>query len=405
MYEQVAAKAGTAPFIDPRDLEAQPHAVLAALRRAHPVVRLGERQYMALRGADVIAMLTDPRTIQIEGADYVALNGIPEGATARFLRDFFLFDNGEAHKTKRRLFAGAFAPRALEAVQPRIRAVADAIVAELPRDETIDFVACMAARLPGEMIAAILGLPRFEVPYFTRHVQTIARAVSPVYPQADHTEIESAAIRLFAYVENHLLMRLGMPHGDLLSTLVADWQTHPTISFTSLVHQVLGLIVGGIDTTRVGFAALVALLAEHPAAWAAVKADPRLIPGAVAEALRYEPSVGSIARVTTAPVAIGDVTLPAGVVLRVSLLSALRDPDLYADPDRFDIRRSDHPRLHPVFGTGPHRCIGEMLARLEMQEGLAALISAVDAIEMDEPPLLSGFGGIRRITPMPLRVR
>jgi hypothetical protein len=236
-------------------------------------------------------------------------------------------------------------------------------------------------------------------------VQTIARAVSPVYPQADHTEIESAAIRLFAYVENHLLMRLGMPHGDLLSTLAADWQTHPAISFTSLVHQVLGLIVGGIDTTRAAFAMLVALLAEHPKAWAAVKADHTLIPGAVAEALRYEPPVGSIARVTAAPITIGNVTLPAGVVLRVSLLSALRDPDLYAEPDRFDIDRGDHPRLHPVFGTGAHRCIGEMLARLEMQEGLAALVSAVDAIEMDEPPQLSGFGGIRRITPMPLRVR
>ncbi|MEQ9607786.1 MAG: cytochrome P450, partial [Kiloniellaceae bacterium] len=134
-------------------------------------------------------------------------------------------------------------------------------------------------------------------------------------------------------------------------------------------------------------------------------AEPGLIPGAAADARRYEPAVGSLARVTTAPVAIGDVTLPAGVVLRVSLLSALRDPDLYADPDRFDIRRSDHPRLHPVFGTGPHRCIGEMLARLEMQEGLAALVSAVDAIEMDEPPRLSGFGGIRRITPMSLRGR
>jgi cytochrome P450 len=146
-------------------------------------------------------------------------------------------------------------------------------------------------------------------------------------------------------------------------------------------------------------------LLEHPLEWVAVKADQSLIPGAVAEGMRYDPSVGSIARFTSEPLEIGYVWLSAGVMLSVSTMSAMRDPALYADPGRFDIRRADHPRLHPVFGLGPHRCIGEMLARLEMEEGLAALISATPDIEMEAPPRLLGFGGIRQITPMPVRIR
>jgi len=169
------------------------------------------------------------------------------------------------------------------------------------------------------------------------------------------------------------------------------------------VHQVLGIIIGGTDTTRAAFAMLVALLLDHPEQWAAIRDDPSLIHGAVSEAMRFDPSVGSIPRFTTADLEIGDITLPAGVAVLASTMSAMRDPTLYLDPDRFDIRR-DHPRLHPVFGNGPHRCIGQMLARLEMQEGLAALISAAPGIELETAPRMTGFGGIRQITPMLVQI-
>jgi cytochrome P450 family 103 len=404
MNEHFVAATESPPVIAPETLMDDPHARFAALRTRHPLIQLGEGHYMVLRAADVLAMLTDRRTIQIEGADYARLNKVPDGFAADFIRDFFLFGNGDDHRTKRRLFARSFAHGAIRAAQPRIRAVADKVVAELPRGESFDFVERMAARVPAEMIAAMLGLPQSEASHFARHVYDLARAFTPVYPHAQHDDIENAAAHLFAYVEEHMRARLDAPQDDLLSTLVADWQADPAISFKCLVNQVIGIIIGGSDTTRAAFAMLVALLVQHPEAWAAIQADPALIPGAVAEGLRYEPSVGSVARFTTAAIDIGNVSLPAGVVLRVSTLSAMRDPDLYAEPERFDIRRQDHPRLHLVFGTGPHRCIGEMLARLEMQEGLAALVSAVSAIEMEEAPRMLGFASIRQITPMSVRI-
>ncbi|MBP1851341.1 cytochrome P450 [Rhizobium halophytocola] len=397
--------AAVLPRVDPASLVDDPHAKLAALRVAHPLVQLGDRQYMALRARDVIEMLTDTRTAQIEGADYVRLNRIPEGATARLLRDLFLFSNGDEHRSKRGLFARAFAYGAMKASQDKIRGVADRIVADLPRGESFDFIDRMAARVPAEMTAAILGLPSTGIRYVAERVYVLSQAISPVYPHAAHAQIDSAAADLFAYVEQQALRRLHGPEGDLLSTLVADWSANTVISFESLVHQIVGIIIGGLDTTRAAFAMLVSLLAQHPQQWAAVKADPGLIPGAVSEGLRYDPSVGSIARFVTEPLEIGGVTLPAGVMLRVSTMSAMRDPDLYENPECFDIRRADHPRLHTVFGLGPHRCIGEMLARLELQESLAALAAAVTTIEVETAPRLTGFGGIRQITPMQVRMR
>jgi cytochrome P450 len=227
--------------------------------------------------------------------------------------------------------------------------------------------------------------------------------VTTIYPHEQHEMIESAAVELFDYVDAHLASRLQAPRGDLLSELVTSWQADQSISFDSPIFQVIGMIIGGSDTTRAAFAKLVALLLQHRQAWEALKADGTLIPGAISEAMRFDPSVGSIPRITTEPVEISGAHLPAGTAMILSTLSALRDPVLYPDPDRFDIHR-EHPRLHPV-GSGPHRCIGEMLARLEMEEGLSALIAGAPDIEMESPPRMIGFGGIRQITPMPVRIR
>ena len=359
---------------------------------------------MVLRAEDVSAMLTDPRTKQIAGADYVRLNQMPDSVSSRFIADFFLFDEDEAHRTKRGLFARTFSHAAMRAARAEIRATADEIIAAAPPGESFDFVDQIAARVPAEMIAAILGLPKSEASYFAGRVYDLALALSPPYPHADHGRIETAAVDLISYVEGHMRARMEEPCDDLLTNLMAGWRREPLISFESLVRQVVGVIIGGSDTTRAGFGMLIALLLQRPEHWAAVKADPSLIPGAVSEGMRFDPSVGSFARFTTAPVEIGGFSLPAGVMLRLSTLSALRDPEVYEEPDQFDIRRADHPRLHPVFGGGPHRCLGEMLARLEMEEGLAALIAAAPDIELVEAPRLLGFGGVRQITPMRVRI-
>ncbi|MBP0615232.1 cytochrome P450 [Jiella mangrovi] len=390
--------------VNPIALMREPHSYLAHLRADHAIVELGDSYVLALRAQDVLALLADPRTEQIDGPAYAQLHKVPAGAVSRFLTEIFVFGNGASHRAKRSLFARAFSSKTMRDKTDDIRAVADRIVAELPRGETFDFVEAMAARLPSEMIASILGLPLSDATYFAKLVADLALAISPVYPHAAHPVIEAAASELSAYVSDELRNRLHSPAGDLLSTVVKDWAANPLITFDSLVQQVIALVIGGTDTTRAGFAMLVSLLLQHPRQWRAVGEDASLIPGAVNEALRYEPPVGTITRLTVAPLEIDGVLLPSGTVIKLSTLSALRDPMLYAEPDRFDIHRTDHPRIHPVFGSGPHRCIGEMLARLEIREGLAALAENAPQIALVEAATMSGFGGIRQISPMKVRI-
>jgi cytochrome P450 family 103 len=129
-----------------------------------------------------------------------------------------------------------------------------------------------------------------------------------------------------------------------------------------------------------------------------VSRDPGLIPAAVAESLRYEPSVGSAGRVAQEDIALDGHVVPAGSMILLSTLSALRDEAVYAHPDTFDIRRTDLPRLHPIFGGGAHRCIGEALARIELEEGLGALMRLAPDLRLTGAmPAIQGHSGIRRI--------
>ena len=399
MSEQMAPPR-PAHRIDPHILQSDPHEVFAALRARHAVVELGERHYLALRANAIQSLLTHPLVRQVEGEEYVAVNRIPDGVAARIVRHFFLFANGDAHRAKRGPFARAFSFAAVRAARPAIRNTARRIVAEAPRGEVFDFVDQVAARVPAEMIAALLGLPAGDVAYFTPRVYALAQAIAPFYPHERHDEIETAASELWIYVADALTRRMAAPREDLLSELVEAWRSGSTLTFEELVVQVIGIIIGGSDTTRAAFAMLVTLLLQHPRQWGALRRDSSLVPGAVLEGLRFEPSVGSVVRFTLADIDVEGIAIPQGTMVRLSTMSAMRDGDLYDGAGRFDITRDDHPRLHMAFGHGPHRCLGEMLARVEMEEALAAVIEDAADLELLTIPTLTGYGGIRQIRQM-----
>jgi cytochrome P450 len=153
----------------------------------------------------------------------------------------------------------------------------------------------------------------------------------------------------------------------------------------------------------------VALLLQHRDQWEAVCQDATLVAGAVLEALRFEPSVAGFTRITLEDIEIGGFLVPACRLLSGSTMSAMRDPAIYAEPDSFNIRRTDHPRWHPVFGGGAHRCLGEALAKAELEEGLSTLAARIPQLELaGEPPKMQEHSGIRPISGMrvawPVRV-
>jgi cytochrome P450 len=170
------------------------------------------------------------------------------------------------------------------------------------------------------------------------------------------------------------------------------------------VAQVVTVIIGGSDTTRAAMAMQVALLLQHREQWEAVCNDLSQVSGAVSESLRYDPAVGSFPRIALEDIDIEGQVVKRGRIVSLSTMSAMRDPARYNDPDRFDIRRTDHPERHPVFGGGTHRCLGEALARAELEEGLTAVAERLPNLElMGAAPVLVGHSGIRRITGMSVR--
>ncbi|MEO0362384.1 MAG: cytochrome P450, partial [Pseudomonadota bacterium] len=193
--------------------------------------------------------------------------------------------------------------------------------------------------------------------------------------------------------------------GDFLSNYVAS-EAAAALTEDELRTQITSVILAGSDTTRMALCSTVTQLMLRPDQWAAVVGDPEgLKASAVAEGLRFDPVIGSLPRVATAELAFGGVRVPAGSVLSPVVLAALRDPAVYAEPDRFDIAREDHPRDHPVFGAGAHRCLGEALARAELEEALAALATlAPKARLVGPPPMLSGVSGARSIDQMRVRL-
>jgi cytochrome P450 len=140
---------------------------------------------------------------------------------------------------------------------------------------------------------------------------------------------------------------------------------------------------------------------KNEAQWSAFVADPDGLKKAVVdEGLRFEPVVGGIPRVAVVDLEIDGYLVPAGTPVAVSLVSALRDPDVYKDPDVFDIGRADHPRWHPVFGAGAHRCVGEALARAEMEETLAVIARIAPRTRLIGAFPRLAPGAIRQVGPM-----
>jgi cytochrome P450 len=385
------------------ELEADPHGVLRRSRAITPVVRHEGLGFLVLRAADIDRLIRDPRARATE-TEFALRRGITGGASFEFYVDGMLTANDEVHRRRRSPFNRTFAARLIVELRPLLRRSAEDLIDAWRPGEEIDFVDGFAGILPARAIAGLLGLPSQDIPRFTRLAYGASRLLSLSYPPEAQPEIEADMCGLKAYVEDLLADRRATPQNDFLSAFLRDADQNGELSPSEIVVQIIQMIIGGTDTTRGAMASQVALLLQHRNQWKMVCQDTTLAPAAVNEALRYEPSVASTARFLREDVDLDGLTLPAGQAVSLALISALRDERVYQKPDVFDIRRTDHPRLHPVFGGGPHRCIGEALARAELEEGLTALATRVPGLEpVGEPFRLHGHWGIRRPGSMHVR--
>lgn len=384
------------PVADPEDFRPDPHRGFRKYRPLSGVIDIGSQIPLIIRYRDVEALLTDPRTRQVE-TELLDMRGIQAGALHKFYAHSMLLSNPPDHERRRRPVARTFAHPLIQRWRSRIRAVALDMIGEVHQGREMEFVSTIAARLPARMIAEILGAPQADAPHFAEIVFRMSRGLGPFRPQ-DYPGIEAAAEELVAYVARLLADRRAEPQDDFLSDYLALIDENDALSEVETVIQIVTLIIAGSDTTRFGLTMALSLLLQHREQWEALTRDPDLAPGAVREALRYEPPVGSFVRVAAEPVEIAGYRFEGNTLLDLSFLSAQRDPEIYADPETFDIARTDHPRWSLTFGLGPHRCLGAALAVAEMEEVLSAIAETLPSLRpVNGPAEAKGISGIRGI--------
>jgi len=311
------------------------------------------------------------------------------------------------HTRLRRLVAGAFGRGHVERLRPRIATLADRLAsafADAGADGSpVDLIARYAEPLPVQVIAELLGVPeadsRLLRPWSNAIVKMYEYAVSP----AQRAEAERASAEFVDYLRSLVAARRTAPRDDLLSSLIAETDSDGArLSEDELVTTCTLLLNAGHEATVNVVGNGVAALLSHPEQLAALRADPALVPSAVEELIRYDSPLQLFERTAVDDTRVADVTVAAGTKIAALLGAANRDPAAFAEPDRFDVARTENPHLG--FGAGIHFCVGAPLARVELQVSLATLLRRFPSIALAAPPQRRPEFVIRGVRSLPVTI-
>ena len=283
-----------------------------------------------------------------------------------------------AHTRLRGLVNRGFTPRRVMRLEPRIRELCRQIVdAVLPRGEC-DFVTDIAGELPSYLIAELVGIPLGDG-------RKLYELTEVMHSAGNAAASEKAIAEMFAYSAGVRAAKRARPGSDLASVLLAAELDGSRLSDLEFDLFFLLLVNAGGDTTRNLVASGMQALIDHPEQLAALRKDRTLLDGAIEEMLRFTTPVVQFQRTATRDTVLRGVAIRAGDPLVIFYPSANRDEEVFADPDRFDIRRDPNP--HVAFGGGgAHYCLGSHLAQRQVRVLFEELFAAARAIELTGVP-------------------
>jgi len=339
--------------------------------------------YAVWRYDDALGVLRDKRWHSASGK-IPELMGITDERFLAQQGESILSAEGDMHTRLRRLVAPAFSPRSADRLRPFMRQVINDLVDTVAAAGRADFARDICEPYPIPIICELLGAPKSDWQLFSRWANDILEIFSiDVASKLDL--IADTQAELDEYTRGLIAARRDKPADDLLTDLIAAEEAGDKLSTDELVMMVNAVIIGGTDTTRNQLGCAVALFAEHPEQWALLAEQPELAPRAVEEAMRYFGAVRGTMRFASTDIEYRDVLFPAGTFIAVGLAEANRDGNVFREPTTFDItaKKSDQPQL--TFGSGIHYCLGQALARAELQEALPLLARRMPNLQLDGP--------------------
>lgn len=294
------------------------------------------------------------------------------------------------HTRVRTLVNKAFSARMVEALREPVRRIMTRLADAIDGAGEVDLLATIAEPLPVEIIAELLGIPESDRHQLRPWSADICRMYE-LHPDGEDERVAVAAAREFSeYLRTLARERQRAPREDLITALAQVAVEGERLTEDELVGTCVLLLNAGheatVNTTGNGWWALF----RNPDELARLRADPSLVPTAVEEILRYEPSSPMFERWVLEDTEIGGVEVPKGAELGLLFISANRDAAVFDDPDRMDVGRADNPHLS--FGAGVHFCLGAPLARIELQTSFGMLLERFPEMELiEEPKWKPGF--------------
>ncbi len=370
------------PFPFTRDDPFAPPALYAQIRAEQPIFPVtlwnGRRAYLLTRHADLRQVMRDPRfTSEFAHPDFPAVTAA-RAAIDKQERAFVGMDNPR-HDHFRQMVQGEFSIRRMQALVPGIHATAHRLLDDLARQETpCDLVEHLAQKFPALVMCQLFGSP------YEDHT-LIARCAAGRHGLSQSaTQATESAQALVDYCERLIADKERAPADDMLSRIIAEHVIPGRLSREDLANIGAMLLRAGHDTTANMIALGTLLLLEHPEQLALLRADYTRINGAIEELLRYLSIVQFVPRrVALEDVEINGIAIARGDGVFGLTPAANRDPEVFDDPDRFDILRADNDHL--AFGYGLHHCLGHVLARFELRVLFPLLFQRFPALRLATP--------------------
>jgi hypothetical protein len=355
-----------------------PYPAYQQLRESSPVHEIGGLGIYALSRYDDVAAFYKDRRLFMKYTDRETSRYGTQVVDEPFYRYFVQMAHvadAPMHTSLRKMFQAAFTVNRVNALRPRIKAIAEELITAKLDAGGMEFISEFAEPFPRIVIGEMIGVPADDNEAIGKWALELGPAFEflPMSPETKAT-VNDRVVRLMGYFIGLAHKRAIEPCNDLFSAMVqiAD-QSGGEITREAVAANAVLLYIGGHETTGGALGLSLLSLHRHPGQFERLLLDPSLVPRAAEELLRFDTSAQGTGRIAGEDVVYGDVTIPSGSMILAYIGSANRDSAVYKDPDVLDLDRVPESR-QLAFGPGPHQCVGHALTRLELEVFLEVLI-------------------------------